>query len=178
MDAKRYPQAVVDALAVLDQTAFGHAWAEYLRRSKVRVVFHDALGGPGGTVWFGWRIFFPTSMQKYLEPDRLLHELVHTTQGPYIWGTLENERGAYRLQYRYLAEATDIPDHRAYYMGIANKLSRPTDEAYEWIREQGPYYRTFPPDHPKIWQVKLWWPEIKYVFTVSGSRARGDVKQG
>lgn len=174
----RFPQAVVDALAVLDQTALGHAWAEYLRASQIQVVFNDALGGPGGTVWLGGWVFFPTSMRYTLEPDRLVHELVHTTQGPYLFGTLENERGAYLVQYRYLAEATDRPDHRDWYMSIVNKLMRPTDEAYDFIRQQGPYYRSFPAEHPGLWQVRQWWPEVRYALSVAGSRTRGDVKAG
>lgn len=176
----RYPyhQAVADALATLDQSPIGHAWAEYMRRKSVKVVFNDTLAGPGGTAWLGWRIFFPTSMRAYLEPDRLVHELVHTTQGPYLFGSLENERGAYSVQYRYLAEVAPTDHARDYYMEVVRLLQRGGQAAYDWIGQQGPYYKSFAIRHPKLWQVDRWLPQVKYALTVAGARSRGQVDQG
>lgn len=173
-----YPQAVMDALAVMDQSPTGHAWAEYLRGSRVRVVFNDALGGPGGTVWFGWRIFFPTSMRTYLEPDRLAHELVHTTQGPYIFGSLEHERAAYGVQYRYLAETAPDDHARQFYLDIVHRLQAGGHPAYQWIIQQGPYYRHFPIHNPSLRQVSQWTPQIRYMLRVSRSRLKGGVQKG
>lgn len=174
----RYPQAVVDALDVLDNTALGHAWADYLRQSGIQIVFQDALGGPGGTTWLGQRIYFPRSMTAYLEPDRLVHELVHTTQGPYLFGALEHERGAYIVQYRYLAETRDDPAGRDFYMDVVRSLHKGDEAAYDWVRQQGPYYHSFPIENPMPWQVKQWWPQVKYAFSVSRSRVKGDVQKG
>ena len=172
-----YPPAVMDALAVMDQTPIGHAWAEYMRARRIQVVFNDSLGGPGGTAWLGWRIFFPTSMRSSLEPDRLVHELVHTTQGPYLWGSLENERGAYIVQYRYLAETARDDGGRAFYLGIVTRLQASDESAYDWIRERGPYYAHFATHHPKIWQANLWLPQVRYALAVAGARGRRDVGQ-
>jgi hypothetical protein len=174
----RFPQAVVDALDVLDNTALGHAWANYLRRSRIQIMFYDSLGGPGGTAWFGRRIFFPRSMLTYLEPDRLVHELVHTTQGPYLFGALEHERAAYIVQYRYLAETMDQPSARDFYLDIVSGLHKGGQEAYDWVRQQGPYYHHFPIDNPMPWQVDKWWPQVKYAVAISRHRVRGDVQQG
>ena len=178
MRRRRFHQAVVDALAVMDQSPTGHAWAEYLRTSRVRVVFHDALGGPGGTVWFGWRIVFPTSMRRYLEPDRLVHELVHTTQGPYLFGSLEHERGAYSVQYRYLAETATEDYARQFYLDIVDLLQAGGHPAYRWISQQGPYYRHFPIHHPGLRQVSQWTPQLRYMLRVSRARLKGDLHQG
>jgi hypothetical protein len=163
---------------VLDQSEFGHAWAEYLRHSRIQIAFHDALGGPGGTTWLGWRVVFPNSMRTYLEPDRLVHELVHTTQGPYIFGSLEHERAAYIVQYRYLAETADARHARDFYHDIAANLQRGGDEAYAWVKEQGPYYHAFPIENPKLWQVRQWAPQVAYALNVAVPRLRGNVRQG
>lgn len=173
----RYPQAVMDALAILDNSPTGRAWAEYLRASRVEVVFNDALGGPGGTAWFGWRICFPTSMRQRLEPDRLVHELVHTTQGPYLWGSLENERGAYIVQHRYLAEAAVEPVSRDVHMDIVAMLQRGGPEAYGWIQNLGPYYQHFAVNHPKPWQVRAWLPQARYALAVATLGGNRDVRR-
>ncbi len=174
----RFHQAVVDALGILDQSALGKAWADYLRQSRIQVVFSDTLGGPGGTTWLGKRIFFPTSMKTYLEPDRLVHELVHTTQAPYVFGSLEHERGAYIVQYRYLAEVQDDRRVRDLYLDVVSNLLRGDDDAYDWVKKQGPYYHSFPIDNPKLWQVKAWTPQVKYALSVSRARLKGDVGKG
>ena len=44
----RFPQAVEEALAALDQSELGRVWADYLRASRIQVVFNNTLGGPGG----------------------------------------------------------------------------------------------------------------------------------
>ena len=166
-----------DALDALDGTPTGHAWAEYLRTRRVQVVFSDALGGPGGTAWFGWRVYFPTSMRAYLEPDRLVHELVHTTQGPYLWGSLENERGAYIVQHRYLAEAAVEPTSRDFHMDIVTMLQRGGPQAYGWIQNLGPYYQHFAANHPKPWQVRAWLPQARYALSVAVSGGNRDVRR-
>ena len=159
----------MNALLALDETPTGHAWAEYLRASRLAIIFSNALGGPGGTAWFGWRICFPTSMLQYLEPDRLVHELAHTTQGPYLWGSLENERGAYIAQHRYLAEAALEPTSRDFHMGIVTMLQRGGPAAYRWIQDLGPYYQHFAVNHPKPWQVRAWLPQARYALAVATS---------
>ena len=174
----RFPQAVEEALVVLDQSELGRVWANYLRESRIGVVFNSTLGGPGGTTWLGWRIYFPASMRTYLEPDRLVHELVHTTQAPYLFGSLEHERAAYIVQYQYLASVTGSPPSLDFYMDVVRNLQTGGDAAYDWIRERGPYYHSFPVENPRLRDVRAWAPQVRYAVSVSWQRARGNVSKG
>lgn len=169
----RFPEAVQTALNKLEQNPLGRQIAEWQRQVRVPILFNNLLGGPGGTAWFGRFIAFPESMKQYLEPDRLAHELVHCQQGFYIFGSLEHEREAYLVQYRILLENETDPGRRQYFQEVLAKLARGGQEAYDWIRTQGPYYQTFPIDNPRLWQVSRWWPQVRYALSVILPRLQG-----
>ena len=82
-----------------------------------------------------------------------------------LFGSLEDERQAYIAQKeveRELAvhQGQDLSEiDRA--LAVLRAGGQP---AYRWIYQQGPYYLTFPPEVPKIWQVREWWPQVWYVL--------------
>lgn len=160
------PAVVQTALHSLEQTPVGRQIAEWERQRQVPILFSNLLGGPGGAAWFGHFVAFPAYMQHSLEPDRLAHELVHCQQGWYIFGCLAHEREAYLVQYRILLENETDPGRRQYFQGVLDKLSRGGDAAYEWIKTQGPYYKTFPVENPRLWEVRKWWPQVAYALSV------------
>ncbi len=161
MGWRRYAPAVETALQSLEETDLGGQLARWARETNQRIRFSNLLGGPGGAAWF-LSIYFPRSMMAYLEPDRLAHELVHRRQGANLFGCLEYEREAYLIQYRCRLEMNVYQAAREETERVISLLEAGGEAAYEWIKTQGDYYKTFPIHPPRIWEVTKWWPQVRY----------------
>lgn len=161
MGWRRYAPAIEEALQALEATELGDQLARWARDTNQRIRFNNLLGGAGGAAWF-LSIYFPRSMMKYLEPDRLAHELVHRQQGAHLFGCLEHEREAYLIQYRCRLELDMYQAVREETERVIGLLEAGGEVAYEWIKTQGDYYKTFPPYPPKIWEMSKWWPQVRY----------------
>jgi hypothetical protein len=148
---------------------------------KTRVVVSRVWAGAGGSALWR-RVNLPPGALEW-PVDRLAailaHELVHVRQGIMLLGSMDTEREAYivqcRVEMELLLRQQPVPRN-----GVRRReadlkaLERSPESAKKWILAKGPYYAQFPDAQPQWWQVRRWWPQVRYALkTTWGNRGGG-----
>jgi hypothetical protein len=172
------PRARIDqALDVLrDMPSAGELY-ELGRRT--RVVVSRTWAGAGGSALLR-RVNLPPSALEWSTErlaSLLAHELVHVRQGITLFGSLDTEREAFivqcKVELELMSRGRPAP-HNEIKRREADlrTLERSPESAKKWILAKGPYYDKFPDTRPHWWQVRLWWPQVRYALTTAWSNRR------
>jgi hypothetical protein len=174
------PRATVDdALELLRDLKSAAELYELGRRT--RVVVSGLWAGPGGSALWR-RVNLPLGSLDW-PAERLAallaHELVHVRQGITLFGSVDTEREAFIVQCRVELELLNrrrpVPRNEVRRREAdLRTLERNPESAKAWILARGPYYGQFPDARPRWWQVRKWWPQVRYALkTAWGNRGAG-----
>jgi hypothetical protein len=174
------PRARIEqALDVLRDTQSAGELYELGRRTRV-VVSRLWAGAGGSALWR--RVNLPPGALEW-PAERLAallaHELVHVRQGITLLGSIDTEREAYIMQCRVELELLNrrrpVPRNEVRRQeSDLRTLERSPESAKKWILARGPYYGQFPDARPPWWQVRKWWPQVRYALkTAWGNRGGG-----
>jgi hypothetical protein len=148
---------------------------------NTRLVVSRLWAGAGGSALLR-RVNLPPPALEW-PPERLAsllaHELVHVRQGVTIFGSIDSEREAYivqcRVELELLMRRRPVPRNEVRRREAdLRTLERSPESAKKWILARGPYYGQFPDTRPHWWQVRKWWPQVRYALrTEWGKRGGG-----
>ena len=172
------PRARIEqALEVLRDVPSAEGLCELGQQTRV-VVSRLWAGRRGSALWR--RVNLPAWAVEW-PPERLApllaHELVHVRQGITLFGSMDSEREAYIMQCRVemdlLLRQRPVPRNevRRREADLRN-LEKSPEAAKAWIVARGPYYSQFPDTRPRWWQVRRWWPQVRYALTTAWSNRR------
>ena len=158
-----------EALNVLGGVQAASGLHELGRHTRV-VVSRLWAGAGGSALWR--RVNLPPSALEW-PPERLApllaHELVHVRQGITLFGSIDSEREAYivqcQVELELLMRQRPVPRNEVRRREAdLRTLERSLESAKAWILARGPYYGQFPDTRPRWWQVRRWWPQVRYAL--------------
>ncbi|MDP3047371.1 MAG: hypothetical protein Q8O07_07830 [Chloroflexota bacterium] len=109
----------------------------------------------------------------------MAHELVHVRQGITLFGSIDSEREAYvvqcQVELELLMRQRPVPRNEVRRREAdLRTLERSPESAKAWILARGPYYGQFPDTRPRWWQLRRWWPQVRFALkTTWGNRGGG-----
>ncbi len=164
------------ALALLKGLTPAKGLYELGRRTTVAV--SALLAGPGGSAVLGRVNLAPAvlGLPDWQLAGMLAHELVHVRQGIRFFGDLQSECEAFATQRRVelaiLAErGSEVEAERQRLTADLAALESGSDSARAWVLRQSAVYATFPDVPPRPWQVRRWWPQVRFAVGAALGRS-------